>query len=585
MLREVQDTHVCQLKFVTEASPASGKYKRVSIPNLESRHCLGYLEGPAASLTTATRNDRKYPLLLWQRVEDSADFQEGMECAVIVGELDHPPERVDYSLSNGAVILTDWEIREDEGILWCRFAILDTPEGRKVMAYVNFGTVLGVSSRGLGDEVILNGETCIDPETYEFYCFDVVAFPAVKSARQSFVNADGTDNSLEESVARKDKFVTVLTEQVAKAQSKEELQTIRNVIESTNVPDKASLVESISNKLSSLSESTDDQSNTREEEPAEDTEKQVLLGSIAEKDTALNNVKDELDKAKDLLHRRGVNANYFRKVVQEQREEINALNGAVEDCLKSVTEVSEQCESAASEIMKLKEELNTSETELLECRKSANAYKRSSERKIEALSKEISRYRKSLKEARASRLSSTKLVENLNASLKNEQDAKIKIEKQLATEVATSTSALRESRKASEKDAASITMLENQVKELEAKIEALQNESSSAKSKLHESVNKTKEHKEQTVNVLNGYLRKCCEAYGIDYTAARQKLPKEFTMADADKVVNELADRQARFDMLPITLSPVQGRIVEHVSKNTENESPSFVVEALKRGQ
>ena len=61
MPKEIQDIHMGQLQFVTEAAPASGKYKRYSIPNLEDRHCLGYLEGPAASLVKATRNDRKYP--------------------------------------------------------------------------------------------------------------------------------------------------------------------------------------------------------------------------------------------------------------------------------------------------------------------------------------------------------------------------------------------------------------------------------------------------------------------------------------------------------------------------------------------
>ena len=592
MSQLIRDVHVSGLRYVGESVDAAlvesaevkssaGKYRRFSIPQNVNRHCLGYLEGPAASLSEDTRNGRGYTLQLWRNVENSADFQEGMQCATIIGENDHPEERIDYSLTKGSIVLTDWEIREDEDIVWARFAILDNDEGRTLLSYVKFGTIIGVSSRGLGDEIIQNGRTIIDPDTYEFYCFDAVAFPAAAVARTKFVEKDAVTESTSVKAAFSQRVMT----EASKATTCEELVNLKTVVESTNVPDKESLVESISYKLSSLSESADDQSNTGDEDGEAVSEKQRLLSNLAEKETALDAKDNELAAIKELLKRRGDNASYFRRVVQEQQSEIETLNGAVEDCLESVSEVSEQLDAAKSDVDKLSSELKKSETELAECRKAYEAFKRKSECKMNSLKKENTNVRADLKNARMESKQYAYKAESLRSDLETTSKQTIALERKLASETALNAKALKESRAASKDDAAIIESLQRKVESLELELAECKNEISNSKAKLRESASRTQNSNKQTAALLTGYLRKCCEASGIDFEVAKKQIGNICSMNQIDTVVSEMANRQARFNMLPVELSPIRGRIVEHRSSEKKQEENAFVVRALNNGQ
>ena len=161
------------------------------IENSKDKPVIGKIAGYGANCNEKTRNDRKYILRLWRNVEADPLFQEGLENRTIIGELDHPEERIDYALKEGAVVLTDFKI-ENDGKVYTQFDILNTLPGRMVKTYFDAGCKLGVSSRGLGEEIIVDGETIIDPDTYQFYCFDVVAFPALKSARMELIESTST---------------------------------------------------------------------------------------------------------------------------------------------------------------------------------------------------------------------------------------------------------------------------------------------------------------------------------------------------------------------------------------------------------
>lgn len=584
----MRDIHVSGLKYVGEsvdrtltessgAGASSGKYRRFSIPHNVDRHCLGYLEGPAASLTEDTRNGRGYILRLWQNVENSADFQEGMACATIIGENDHPEERVDYSLTKGSIVLTDWEIREDEGIVWARFAILDNDEGRTLLSYVKFGTIIGVSSRGLGDEIVENGRVIIDPDTYEFYCFDAVAFPAATVARTKFVEKE----AVKESISVKEAFSQRIVTETKNATTESELLSLKNVVESTNVPDKDSLVDSISHKLSSLSESADDQSNTGDEAGAEDSEKQILLSNLAEKDSTIDSQAKEIAKTKDLLKRRGQNANYFRRVVQEQQEEIESLTADLTDCLESVAEVSTQLESANADIETLRNSLEAAEQKVLENQKQAEHQTRVAEHRIAVLKEELHTCRTSLTEALRNGRKQANLIESIQSDFKEARDSFSLLESKFAEETANSAEELKNAANKLKED-------EELIEDLRSKIASLKNFNtkltSDARRLKSESMSKTAKSRNQATEALNGYLRKCCEAAGLDMAVVKSKLNENFTMKDIDKLVSDLADRQARFDMLPITLTPSQGIVLEHNHSNAKPEGGSFVVEALKRG-
>ena len=84
------------------------------IKNSKLKGVIGKIGGIGADSNEPTRNGRRYPLELWQNVEKSEYFIEGMENRSLIGEADHPQERLDYSVTEGAVVLTKYEIQNEQ---------------------------------------------------------------------------------------------------------------------------------------------------------------------------------------------------------------------------------------------------------------------------------------------------------------------------------------------------------------------------------------------------------------------------------------------------------------------------------------
>lgn len=217
------------------------------IKNSKLKGVIGKIGGIGADSNEKTRNGRRYPLELWQNVEKSEYFIEGMANRSIIGEADHPQERVDYSVTEGAVVLTKYEIQND-GRVYTEFDILDTIPGRTVKTYFDAGCKLGVSSRGLGEEIMLEGEKIIDPDTYQFYCFDVVAFPAVKTARMELL--ESTSN-------KKQTLINSITSEIKKCKSLDEVMFVESMSKGVDLY-LDEIKEAVEVRRQELSESTED---------------------------------------------------------------------------------------------------------------------------------------------------------------------------------------------------------------------------------------------------------------------------------------------------------------------------------------
>lgn len=205
---------------------------------------LGKLKGVFADYKHGTRNsDRLYSEELWDnRVFGSEDVMEALETKTLFGELDHPEgDRCETLAKNAAISIVKLEKRPDEGVIYGEAEILDTPTGRIVKALADSGAKLGVSSRGMGEEVYVDGQNIIDPETYDFITFDVVVTPANTKARVELTES---------------KQISKLTESLKKeindAETENQLNQIRNVVENINVSNKNELVDLVENKLNTF---------------------------------------------------------------------------------------------------------------------------------------------------------------------------------------------------------------------------------------------------------------------------------------------------------------------------------------------
>lgn len=145
---------------------------------------LGVLEGPVADFKHPTRNGRLYSKDLWEKVLKNPIVKEQFANGGIPGELDHPADREDICSEKIAVLMPEPPVLKD-GEYWGKFHILNTPCGRIVYTLAKAGFRLGVSSRGTGD--VDDYTNTVDPDSYDFTCFDVVLLPAVKEARMNLV--------------------------------------------------------------------------------------------------------------------------------------------------------------------------------------------------------------------------------------------------------------------------------------------------------------------------------------------------------------------------------------------------------------
>ena len=182
-------------------------YTKLSPEEMKSRGILGRLVGPCADFTIPTRNGRKYEESLWDRVFDDEIVNEKIKNKCLFGELGHPIDREEVDPEKIAIALNEVPKKNDQGQLIACFDILNTPCGKILKSLCDYGTTIGISSRGSGDLITeANGDEVVDPETYYFECFDAVLLPAVKSARLKYMTESMDPNAMKLKKALKESY-------------------------------------------------------------------------------------------------------------------------------------------------------------------------------------------------------------------------------------------------------------------------------------------------------------------------------------------------------------------------------------------
>ena len=90
---------------------------------------------------------------------------------------------------HGCIVMTEGHIDPD-GKVQGRFNLVNTPVGQIVKTFIDAGVKFGISVRGAGDIV----DNSVDPDTFVFRGFDLVAFPAYPNSIPTFTEiAASTD--------------------------------------------------------------------------------------------------------------------------------------------------------------------------------------------------------------------------------------------------------------------------------------------------------------------------------------------------------------------------------------------------------
>lgn len=311
--------------------------------------CLGTLKGPCADYHNPTRNSNFYSRKLWENVFNDELVKESLEDKVLIGELDHPGDRLETKATLAAIVMTDYEFDDDKGVVIGTFDILDTPNGKILRSLLDYGCRIGVSSRGEGDVSESSDRNVVDEDTYYFVAFDAVVLPAVKKAKPS----------LQESLKRKS-LKESLESQISSASTQGELNIIKRVVETSSLPDSDSLLESVENKSKEL-EGTNSSSNL-----LEDLEKSTVR--ISQLEEEVKKLKQEVTNCKSRTKRFVESRVKLSKELSRQSEEYDSLEESYKSVVfelgsvnRKVEDLTTSLQESVSSCKELEFSLSTSE--------------------------------------------------------------------------------------------------------------------------------------------------------------------------------------------------------------------------------
>lgn len=157
---------------------------------VDGKHVIGKIKGPFFVPDGVSRNNRKYPRDLWEKVCNNPTVRKRLENRLMFGTIGHEQKLGDSALLEGKVshIITNLQIQNGIGV--GEALIIDTPAGRVLNTLMRAGSKLYVSSRADGS---FKGEDkgipIVDPDTYQLEGFDVVVDPGFLQANPGLVES------------------------------------------------------------------------------------------------------------------------------------------------------------------------------------------------------------------------------------------------------------------------------------------------------------------------------------------------------------------------------------------------------------
>lgn len=382
----------------------------------EKKHILGRLYGPIADVVYPTRNGRRYSEELWENVFNNDIMKEKFNNKVMYGELGHPEDREQVDLEKVAICMPEPPKKDEDGKLIAYFDILDTPNGRILKTLYDYGSTLGISSRGTGD---VDGDE-VNPDTFSCECWDVVIVPAVESARLKFTEGLETKKSLRQA----------LTESLNSA-SDEDRKVMTETLRELNIDiNEESIPEKGGDKLakSEPSKQTQDETEEAKDDGADEVIKSLqealldkatlerkiieLQEKLAVSNSKVSEQEATIAQLQAVTSRLGIKAHEAKALttkISTLEEQLKAKDSEIANKSAEIQHLSEAILlSKKAETSTLNESLDSSKKEVKSLQEQLSSQKASYESKIGELTESITKIQES------SKAQAKELTEQLN---------------------------------------------------------------------------------------------------------------------------------------------------------------------------
>lgn len=591
----------------------SFSYIKLSPEEMAARGILGRLVGPCADFTAPTRNGRRYEEELWDKVFNDEIVNEKIANKCLFGELGHPLDREEVDPEKIAIALNERPKKNQDGQLIACFDILNTPSGKILKTLCDYGTTIGISSRGSGDIVSnMQGEDVVDPDTYCFECFDAVILPAVKQARLAYMT-ESVDNN------NNLKMKKALTEAYNKA-TDEEKKVMKETLDDLDiqldteeeVPSDTDAVilasgERISGDIPIATENenevaevlTEAEEETEVEETEEESsEEQNEDESYSEASTVSDLIGELQDYDEDLelefqpieidgkeITIEGIefdsseegklklSIGYSQEIgdniedAEEATEEVSneteeeteeAEDNGDAEVLESCKEIIRQKDLLEQELKNLKEEKTVRDAEVNELKESLKNYKEAFNRtsEIAATAKELN--------AKVNQLTEqlTKQTKEID-TLKQAQSTKLA---ESASKTAAKINALTEELKANK--------VEMQTKETEFNAQL-----DTYKKQITESTKAINTYKTRCNEAVSKYISYRASMLGVKPAEIVDKLDKNYTMSDIDNVCDSILTEGLNISRLPFGINSKSRVKIESKQSNVTSNNNGYDID------
>lgn len=500
------------------------EYEKLSAEEQAKRGILGRLVGVIADFKEATRNGRFYSEKLWENFFSNPLTQEKIKEKVFVGELGHPADRTEVDMEKIAICLAETPKKGNDGKIHGVFDILDTPNGRILKTLCDYGSHIGVSSRGTGDTFDdYNGRESVDPDTFECECWDAVLVPAVKEARLQYV-----------------------TESYEKKKTLK--QALQESLDSASTEDKRVMTETLKELDIDINDSEKSDNIENAESSPTETIAAVDNGAIAVEEL------QEALRESSALKEKIISLQEQLSVCYAKEAKLTEQNNQYRSTVITLRGRKKAIEEAQAQIKELSEDLNKKEKQITLLQQSRSQL-------IESL-KKIEAEKQKLTESISS---SENTIDSLKEDMRNQNADVFKL-----------TESLKKENKSLQENLAD--MKKNSLikqKEYSSKVNSL---NESHKQEIADKQKLVEHYKKVANTAVMKYINTKALHLGISANEIVSKLPKGYSFDDIDRLCESAEQRIVSVSKLPFNLTEKKVRlteadgIIDRIAKNSSSD-------------